>query len=150
MARQLDRPEAIDEALRHLLAADLRPVEEPREGREDLPRIERLDEVVLDVGAEGLAKRRRIFALGHHDDREARLDLAQVAIGLEPPLAGHLLVEQDDVDRVACKHRHRVVGVGGRQDVVAVVAQKQAVAFEQLRFVVHPEDGAPWTRHAES
>ena len=95
-------------------------------------------------GADGLLERRVLLALGDHHDRQVRRDLANVAIRLEAALAGHLLVEQHDVERAAAQHLDRVVGVARPLYFVALGAQEDAVGLEKLAFVVHPEDGFWW------
>ena len=74
-------------------------------------------------------------------------DLAQLAKGLEPALARHLLVEEHEVVRPPAQHLDGVVGVRGRVDVVAFVSQENAVRLEELRLVVHPQDALRWKGH---
>ena len=68
-------------------------------------------------------------------------------IGLEAALARHLLVEQQQVERPAPEHLDGVVGVRRRLDLVALLAEEDAVRLEQLGLVVHPEDGFHWRSH---
>ena len=63
-------------------------------------------------------------------------------------LAGHLFVEQDEVEWTPAHHLHRVIGIGRCLYLEALVAQEHAVRLEQLRLVVHPEDGFRLLRHA--
>ena len=147
VALELDGAESLDEAARDCLLADARTLENLRDDAQHLARIDRLDEVVADVGADGLLERRVLLALGDHHDRKVGGELADVAVGLEPRFSGHLLVEQHDVERAAAEHLDRVVGVTRPFHLVALGAQEDAVRLEKLTFVVHPEDGFCWRWH---
>jgi hypothetical protein len=59
---------------------------------------------------------------------------------LEPTLARHLLVEQDQVVGAAPQERHRVVAVRDGVHRVAALLQEEHVRPEQLDLVVDPED----------
>ena len=59
---------------------------------------------------------------------------------LEPPPAGHLLVEQHHAVGLALEQRERVVAVRGRLHGEALLLQKEDVGREALDLVVHPED----------
>ena len=82
------------------LLADPVSLEQPRHDREDLPRIDRLGEIVRNVGADGVAQGVRLLALRHHDHRHRLVQAADGAEDLEPAPAGHVLVEQDDAVRL--------------------------------------------------
>jgi len=70
-----------------------------------------------------------------------------LAVRLETPLSGHLLVEHHEVVRPTPKHLDGVVGILGPVDFVALVAQEDAVRLQQLRFIVDPEHGFRWLGH---
>ena len=65
-----------------------RALENLRHDGQHLTRIDRLDEVVADVGAEGLAERRVLLALRDHHDREVRRELANFRYVSRPRLPG--------------------------------------------------------------
>jgi hypothetical protein len=140
LAEHLHLPEALDECPRDGLLPEARAVQDLRDRREHLAGMDRLDEVVAHVGADGFGERRFRFALRHHDDGQVGRDLAQLAKGLESALPRHLLIEEHDVEGPAAKQLRRIVRVGGPLDVVALLAQEDAVRLEKLRFVVHPEN----------
>ena len=94
------------------LLADPVAVEQPGHHREDLPRVDRLDQIVGDVGADGVLERLGLLALGHHHDRHAVVDGPDGAEQLQPPPARHLLVEQHDAVGLALEQHQRVVAVG--------------------------------------
>jgi hypothetical protein len=126
-AVELDLAEALGEGAGDGLLPDPRPLEHARDDRVDLPRVHRLDEVLAHVGADRLAERRVLLALRHHHDGERRRQLADLAVRLEPPLAGHLLVEQHEVVGPAAEHLDGVVRVEGPLHLVALLSQEQAV-----------------------
>ncbi len=96
---ELDRAEALDEPARERLLPDSRALQDAANGGQDLSRIDRLGEVVADVGADRLRERGVLLALGDHHDRHVGRQLPQLAIRGEAALARHLLVEQHDVER---------------------------------------------------
>ena len=116
----------------------------------DLARRHRLDEIALERRADRLGHRRVFLALRDHDDEEVRIGLAKLAERVEAALAGHLLVEQHEVERPATNHLDGVVGVRRHFDVEPFVPQEDAVRLEELRLVVDPEDGLRRLRHAQN
>ena len=141
VAIQLDGAESFDEAARDCLLADARAFQDPRHHRQHLARVDRLDEIITDVGADGFLERRVFLALGHHHHRQRRGELAHIAENFEAALARHLLVEQQDVERAAPEQLDRVVCVRGPLYGIAFGAEKDAVRLEKLTFIVHPEYG---------
>ena len=115
-------------------------VQEPGDHGEDLARVDRLDEVVGDLGADGVLEGLGLFALGDHHHRHAVVDAADGLEELEPAPAGHLLVEQHHAVGLALEQDEGVVAVGGRLDGEALLLQKEDVGREALDLVVHPED----------
>src|SRR4029079_17470649 len=87
------------------------------------------------------------LTLRDHDDGDVRVRFAKLVKGLEPALAGDLLIEQNQVERTASNEGNGVFGVGGRFDLEAFVSQEHAMRFEELRLVVHPEYGFRRLRH---
>ena len=122
------------------LLADPVAVEQPGDHREDLARVDRLDQVVGDLGADGVLEGLGLLALGHHHHRHAVVDGPDGAEQLQPPPAGHLLVEQDHAVGLALEQDQRVVAVGGGLHGEALLLEKEDVGREALDLVVHPEN----------
>jgi hypothetical protein len=59
---------------------------------------------------------------------------------IEPPAAGHVLVEQDHAVRLPLEQREGVVAVGGGLHGEPLLLQKEHVGGKALDFVVYPED----------
>ena len=114
-------------------------LEDPRYDGEDLTRVDGLDEILADVWRPGLAERRILLALRDHDDGEVGRELAHFLVRLEAALAGHLLIEQQQIERASPKQLYRVVGIRCRLDFVSFLAQEDAVRLEELCLVVHPQ-----------
>lgn len=138
---ELDGAKSLHEAARDRLLADAGPLENSRHHRQHLTRIDRLDQVIADVGADGFLERRVFLALGHHHHRQRRRELTHIPEHFQTTLAGHLLVEQQDVERATPQQLYRIVGVGRPLYGIAHRAKEDAVRLEELTFIVHPEYG---------
>ena len=123
------------------LLADTVAVEQPGHHRQDLPRVDRLDQVVRDVRPDGVLECFRFLALGHHDHRHAVVDGPDGAEQLEPATARHLLVQQHDAVGLPLEQRQGVVAVGAGLDGETLLFQKQDVRREALHLIVDPENG---------
>ena len=132
------------------LLPDPRPLEHAGHERVDLPRRDRLHEIAGDVVAERLRERGVLLALGHHDDAQIRVDLAELGERLETTRARHLLVEEDEIERTTSHQFGGVIGVGCGLDLEALVTQEHAMGLEQFRLVVDPEDGLGLVRHGSN
>ena len=141
-AAGLELTEAGREVAGEPLLADPVAVEQPGHHREDLARVDRLDQVVGDVGADRVLERLRLLALGHHDDRHPVVDGTDGPEQLEPAAAGHLFVEQDHPIRLPLQQHQGVVAVGGGLHREALFLQEQDVGREALDLVVHPQDAS--------
>ena len=62
-------------------------------------------------------------------------------------LSGHLLVEKHEVERTPAHELRGIVRIGGGLNLEPLVAQEDAVRLEQLRLVIHPENGLGLVRH---
>jgi hypothetical protein len=138
---ELDRPESLDEVAGDRLLTDAGTLENARDRRQYLARIDRLHQVVAHVGAERLPERRVVLALRDHHHRKVRGQVAHLSIRLESALAGHLFVEQHEVECLAPEKFDGVLGVVRPVDLVALLPQEDPVRLEQLGLIVHPEDG---------
>src|SRR6267154_2210374 len=121
-AAALELAEACDEVARQPLLADAVALEQARDDRKHLARMDRLHEVVVDFGADGVAQQR------------------------EAATAGHLLVEQHDAVRLAPQHREGVVAVRRLRHRKPLLLEKAPVRGKAVNFVVNPEN-ALRTRH---
>ncbi len=133
-------PEPSDEIASQPLLPDAIALEEPRDHGEDLTGVHRLDEVVVDLDADGLAKRAFIFALRHHDDGHGGIDAADFAEQLEPAFAGHLLVQEHHAVRLPAQEREGIVSVRRLLDGESLLFEEAAVPGEAFDFVIDPQD----------
>ena len=81
-----------------------------------------------------------LFVFGDHDHGDGGSDLLEELERLEAGLAGHILVEEDEVERVGGEGGYSVVAVGGGGEVVAVEFEGHDLRFEGVDLVVDPED----------
>src|SRR5437879_4098279 len=123
------------------LLADAVALEQPRDDREDLARLDRLYQVIVHLDPDRFAQRAFVLALGDHHHRYARVDRADLADQLEPAPPGHLLVEQHDAVGLTPQQREGVVAVRRRCNGEPLGFEKATVGGEPLHFVVHPQNG---------
>ena len=145
-ATAFELAEARDEVAGEALLANAVTFEQARHDRQDLPRVHRLHEIVVDLDADGLAQQSVVFALRHHHDRHRRIDRADFRNQVETAAAGHLLVEQHDAVGLPPQHRDRVVAVRRLRHREPLLLEKTPVRGEAVHFIVNPEN-ALRTRH---
>ena len=145
----LQRAKALHEAARQRLMMNASALEQARDDGVDLTRSDGLHKIRSDIGAERLHERRVLFALRDHDNVEVRRDLAEFAKRVEPAHAGHLFIEEYEVEAAPSEQLGAVLGVRRRFNEEAFVPQEHAVRLEELGFVVDPEHGLPVRCHVE-
>ena len=136
----LELAEAGGEVAREPLLPDPVAVEQPGDDRQDLPRVDRLDQVVGDLGADGVLERLGLLALGHHHHRHGVVEGPDGAEQLEAAAAGHLLVEQHHAVGLPLQQHERVVAVRGGLDGESLLLEEQDVRREALDLIVDPQD----------
>lgn len=81
-----------------------------------------------------------LFALGDHDDGHEGAKFFDSLQGVEARKAGHVFVEEDQVEGLALDG---LDGIGSAQDgrhFVALVLEEEDVRLEQVDLVVGPKD----------
>ena len=129
------------------LAADPRPLEDPRDDAQHLPWSDRLHQVLRDVLAERLAQGAVLLALGDHDHWQRGGEFARLAHHGDAPHARHLFVEEQDVEGVLTQQLEGVGRVAGHLHAIPFLGQEQSVRLEEFSLVVHPEHGLRRQRH---
>jgi hypothetical protein len=104
--------------------------------------VERLLEEVVGAGLGGFDGRLDRAVAGDHDDRGARVELAQAPEGVEAVHPGHLDVEEDEVRAEAVVLRDAFGGARGGADLVAFVLEELAECGADAGFVVDDEDAS--------
>ena len=148
-AAGVELPEAGGEVAGEPLLPDPVALEESGDHGEDLPRVDRLDEVVADLGADGVLERLLLLALGHHDDRHRLIDGADGLEDFQSTAARHLLVEQHDAIRLALQHDQGVVAMRRVVHREALLFEEQDVRGEAFDLIIDPQD-ALRTGHASN
>ena len=108
--------------------------------------MDRFDEVVVDLNADGLAERPFIFALRHHHHGHGGIDAADFTEQLEAAAARHLLVEEHHAVGLPAQEREGVVSVRRLLDGESLLFEEEAVPGEAFDFVIDPQN-ALGTRH---
>ena len=131
-----------------LLAPQPFVVEDFFDRQQDLVRVDGLDEVVADLGADGLLHDVLFLTLGDHDDGHVGmfvLDALKRFYAIQPR---HVLVQKNHVER---PRLHLVQGLHAAvhpRHVVALLVQEQNVRLQQFDFVVSPKN--MWSSHLNS
>ena len=124
------------------LVGDFLLVDVALQGQQNLVGIDGLDEVVGNVGADGLVHDVFFFTLGDHHDgygRQKRLDFSQ---RLQARESGHVLVEQNQVEALLLTQVDGVGTVGCLANLVTFAFQKKDLGAHHSDFVVYPQKSA--------
>ena len=108
----------------HLVAEEVLLVEVLLEAKQDLVGIDRFDEVVGDVGTNGVFHNVLLLALGNHHDRNVRMRFLDVLQGLQTAESGHILIQENDVDELFFQDFNGFAAAQGGNHVVAFGFQK--------------------------
>ena len=111
------------------------------DGEEDLVGVDGFDEVVAYLASEGLVHDVLLLTLGNHDDRELRVGGLDARERLEAADAGHVLVEEDDVDLTVAEFVEGLGAAGHGDDLVAAFFEEKDMGLEEFNLVVGPEYG---------
>jgi len=136
----LELAETRDEIARQPLLADAVALQQSRDHRQDLPRLDRLHEIVVHLDADGFAQGAFVLALRDHHDGHRGVERPDLDDQLEPPPSGHLLVEEHDAVRLAPQQRERVIAVRRGRDREPLVLEEAPMCGEPVHLVVHPEN----------
>ena len=146
VGRRRSRRETVPQGheIAHVVPRDLFPgqlagLELPFQGGEDLQGADRLDQVVVDPLADGAGHQVFRLALGDHDHRDVRVDLAHLPQGFQAAHAGHHFIQQDGVEILFLHHLEGVQPVGHAFDLVSLFTQVTKVAAEFVDVVIDPE-----------
>ena len=112
------------------------------EGEKYLIGIDRLDEIVGYLRANGLIHDILLLALGDHHHGHGggyRLDCLE---GFEATDTWHHLVEKDKVETALTAKVDGIVTIAHRDDLIAFLFQKNDVGTEMFYLVIHPQQGS--------
>ena len=101
--------------------------------------VDRLDEVVGNLGADGLVHDVLLLALGHHHHRHGGLHLLDERQRLESREARHILIEQDKVIVAFAATIQRITSVGRRVHLVVLSLEKKDMGTQEFYLVVNPK-----------
>src|SRR2546422_7468339 len=122
----------------HLLPEEA-PLDELAHQRLQLLQVQRLDQVIVGAGLEGLHRGRDQRIARHHDDFERRVVALDLLEELEAVLAGEPDIQQRHVEEPALEERQRLGAVAGRRDVVLPPGQSLDQEVAKVAIVLHHE-----------
>ncbi len=119
-------------------------------GMREFIRIHGFGDVV--VGALLQRPHRRLHGRvsGHDDHGQARVRLFQPALQFHPIHAGHLDIEQSQVERAPRQRRQGLFPVRRRLHLIALVRKPLLQGLPDYRLIVHNQDRSPRTLHCFS
>ena len=107
--------------------------------QQNLVGVDGLDEVVGNLGPDGLVHDVFLLALGHHHHGQVGADVLDALQGFEPAQAGHVLVQQHQVEILLLTLLHGIVSVGQGRHLVSLLFQKYNMGLEHVDLIVHPK-----------
>jgi hypothetical protein len=119
---------------------DLGFFSEPFEGGKDLGGIDGFHQVVIDAPADRFLHEQFFFALGDEHDREGGVQVLDRPQGGDAAHARHHLVQKHRVEGLGFHPRQCILAVQDGDDFVALPLQEAYVRFEEIDFVVGPQD----------
>ena len=106
--------------------------------QQNLRGIDGLDEVVGNLGADGLVHDVLLLALGAHHNGRGGLYLLDILERFESAETGHHLIEEDEVEGFLTAFFNGVVAVADGYHFVAFLLEEKDVGLEQFNLVVYP------------
>ena len=100
--------------------------------------IHRLDQVIGDVVAHGLIHDVFLLALGDHYHGSLRRYLLDPLQSFEAGKAGHILVENHEVEVARGHQFERVAPVVDRHGVIPLCAEEKYVGLQEVYLVIGP------------
>jgi hypothetical protein len=122
------------------LVADAR--EACRDSPIEIVEVERLGDVVERAQLEGFLGKGDVLVGGHHDDRDAATELADLPENLDPVEAGHPDIEQNQVDAAAANRAEGLGAAAGRLDGVTLRREILGQHLANGRLVIDDQDPA--------
>ena len=108
------------------------------ECQEYLAGVDRLDQVVCYLRADGLVHDIFLFALSDHHHGCLRLYLFDTLQSLQTCESRHHLVEHDQVKRLCLTEFYGIGTIAGSGNLIAFLLQKDEISLEQIHLVIYP------------
>ena len=112
------------------------------ERKQNLVGVNRLNEIIRNLSANGLVHDVLRLVFGHHHYGDIGEDVLNARQGFESAQPWHILVEQNKVKRLFATDVEGIRPVRAGGYFVILVLEKYDVGFEKVNFVVHPEKSA--------
>lgn len=109
------------------------------EAEEYLAWVDGFDEVVGYFLSDSLFHDAFLLAFCNHDNGEFGVQAFDFLQCFESGQSGHILVEEDDVERFGAAYINSVLPVVGGEDFVVSASQVDDIGFEEVNFIVRPK-----------
>ena len=123
--------------LRHL--GDFLPVDVLLQCQQYLTGVDRLNQIVGYLGADGLIHDILLLALGDHHHGRLRLDFLHTLQCLEPRKTRHHLVKHDEVKGSLAAFLNGVSAIGDGCHLISFLVEKNNVGLEQFYLIIGPK-----------
>ena len=110
------------------------------ERQEYLVGMDGFDQVVGNLGADGLVHDVLLLTLGYHHNRDVGINLLDVLQGLKSAHAHHVLIQKYQVILALVTHVQRIVSVGDSIHLISLVLKEHDVCSEQVNLIVNPQE----------
>ena len=107
--------------------------------KENLDGVDRLDEIVGNLGSDGLVHDVLLLALRHHDDGRGRLNLLDALQSLQSRETRHHLIKKHQVKGVATALLDGIGSIADRYHLVAFLFEKDDMSFEEFYLIINPK-----------
>ena len=110
------------------------------EAQQYLAWVDGLDEVVGYLLADRLLHDTLLLALGNHHHGQLGVQALDLLQGFQSRQTGHVLVQENDIQRLLPTDVNRVLSVGSCQHFIVFTAKIDKVGGQEVDFVVRPKD----------
>lgn len=109
--------------------------------QEYLVGVDRLDEIIGNLVADGLVHDVLLFALGNHDDGNMWRHLLDAGEGFKATQSRHVLIENYQVEMLFLHLFEGIEAVVYGNNLVSLLAKENDVGLQQIDLIVGPKQG---------
>lgn len=108
--------------------------------QQNLTGIDWLDQVVIDLGSDGLVHDLLLFILGNHDHREPGAKCFDLAQSIQSGKSGHVFVQKNHIEMLLGTTFHGFRTVVHRRNRTALAFQEHDVTPKQVDLIIRPQN----------
>ena len=102
--------------------------------------VDRFDEIVGDFLTDSLLHDTLLLALGNHHHGQLGVQALDLLQGFQSRQTGHVLVQENDIQRLLPANVNSVLSVGSGQHFIVFTAKIDKVGGQEVDFIVRPKD----------